>query len=144
MVNTQRIAESLGFKEAKRGPRRGEELLIERIRAGLPYSALQAVTARFDIALSELLLILHLPPRTLARRRRTRVLSRDESDRLVRLGRICALAEEIRGNPVRTGRWLREPKPALGDTRPIRWLDTDIGAKEVEEVLIRIAHGVHS
>jgi putative toxin-antitoxin system antitoxin component (TIGR02293 family) len=144
VVNSQRIVEGLGLKLAGRDPRRDEDMLIERIRAGLPYSALQAIASRFTIGSPELVRILHLPQRTLARRRKARVLSADESDRLVRLGRIGALAEEILGNPVRAGRWLREPSPALGDTPPIRWLDTDIGAKEVEEVLIRIAHGVHS
>jgi len=62
----------------------------------------------------------------------------------VAVARVGALAEEIRGNQVRAGRWLRERNLALGGSPPIHWLDTDIGAKEVEELLIRIAHGVHS
>ena len=144
MINSQRIVEGLGLKLGGRDPRRDEDMLIERVRAGLPFSALQTIASRFSIGSRELVRILHLPQRTLARRRKARVLSADESDRLVRLGRIGTLAEEIFGNPVRAGRWLREPSPVLGDTPPIRWLDTDIGAKEVEEVLIRIAHGVHS
>ena len=144
MANNQRVSEALGLKLLERDAHRIEDRLIERVRAGLPYTALEALASRLDIGPSELIRVLHLPPRTLARRRKARVLSLDESDRLARLGRIATLAEEVLGNPVRAGRWLREPNPALGDTRPLRWLDTDIGVKEVEELLIRIAHGVHS
>ena len=50
----------------------------------------------------------------------------------------------ILGNAVRAARELRESNAALRNNTPIRWLDTDLGAKEVEELLIRIAHGVHS
>ena len=144
LVNTQRILEGLGLKPVGREPRRDEDVLIERVRAGLPYSALQTLASRYDLGSRDLLRILHLPQRTLARRRQARVLSADESDRLVRLGRIAALAEETLGNPVKAGRWLREANPVLGDTAPMRWLDTEVGAREVEEVLIRIAHGVPS
>jgi putative toxin-antitoxin system antitoxin component (TIGR02293 family) len=144
MVNTQRMLEGLGLKLPGRDPRRDEDVLIDRVRTGLPYSALQALASRYDLGSRDILRILHLPPRTLARRRQARVLSTAESDRLVRLCRIAALAEETLGNPVRAGRWLREPNPALGDTAPMRWLDTEVGAREVEEVLIRVAHGVPS
>jgi len=118
--------------------------LIGLVRAGLPYQSLEAIASRYGISSSELLRILRLPPRTLARRKKAGLLSADESDRLARLGRIGGLAEEVLGNPARAGRWLREPNPALGDTPPLRWLDTDVGAKEVEQLLSRIAHGVYS
>jgi putative toxin-antitoxin system antitoxin component (TIGR02293 family) len=133
--------ESLGLSERDLG----EEALIGRIRSGLPYSALDAVASRFGLSTTELLQILGIPQRTLARRKRTQMLSADESDRLVRLARIAAFAEQTYGNPVRAGRWLREPNSALGDAvAPIHWLDTDLGSREVEELLIRIAHGVYS
>jgi putative toxin-antitoxin system antitoxin component (TIGR02293 family) len=128
----------------KKAAGRDEDLLIERVRSGLPYSGIEAIQTRFGIAQNELLKILHLPYRTLARRKEAGRLSADESDRLVRLGRICGQAEEVLGNPARAGRWLREPNPALGDTPPLRWLDTDLGAREVELLLSRIAHGVYS
>src|SRR5215510_11857017 len=135
------LLESLGLSERDLS----EESLIGRIRSGLPYSALDAVASRFGLSTTELLQILGIPQRTLARRKKTQVLASDESDRLVRLARIAAFAEETHGNPARAGRWLREPNAALGDTvAPIHWLDTDLGAREVEELLVRIVHGVYS
>jgi len=134
----------IGRLDRQRAGSRDEDALIERVRLGLPYSALEAIELRFGIGLNDLLRILHLPYRTLARRKKAALLSVDESDRLVRLGRICGVAEEVLGSPARAGRWLRESNPALGDTPPLRWLDTDLGAREVELLLNRIAHGVHS
>jgi len=121
-----------------------EDALIDRSRRGLPYSSLEAVSSRIGLSVSELLGILRIPQRTLARRKKTQWLAAEESDRLVRLARIGAFAEQTHGNAVRGARWLREPNSALGNVAPIQWLDTDLGAKEVEELLIRIAHGVYS
>jgi len=138
------VIQRIESQHQQRARGRDEDALIERVRLGLPYSALESIEFRFGIGSSNLLRILRLPHRTLARRKKTALLSVDESDRLVRLGRICSLAEEILGSPARAGRWLREPNPALGDTPPLRWLDTDLGAREVELLLSRIAHGVYS
>lgn len=133
--------ESLGLSERDMD----EEALIGRVRTGLPCTTLDALASRYGLGTAELLQILRIPQRTLARRKKSQVLAADESDRLVRVARIAAFAEQTHGNPVRAGRWLREKNSALG-TRiaPIDWLDTDLGAREVEELLIRIAHGVHS
>jgi putative toxin-antitoxin system antitoxin component (TIGR02293 family) len=153
MVGIGRVIEALGGRGVIGNPgkprlakaaERDEDALIERVRSGLPYSTLETISTRFGIRSSEMLRILRLPYRTLARRKKAGILSASESDRLARLGRIGGLAEEVLGSPARAGRWLREPNPALGDTPPLRWLDTDLGAQEVEHVLSRIAHGVHS
>ena len=40
--------------------------------------------------------------------------------------------------------WLRRPNRALNNERPLRLLDTDVGARQVEDILGRIAHGVVS
>jgi putative toxin-antitoxin system antitoxin component (TIGR02293 family) len=40
--------------------------------------------------------------------------------------------------------WLLTPNRALGGERPLDRLDTDIGAREVEDILGRIAYGVYS
>jgi putative toxin-antitoxin system antitoxin component (TIGR02293 family) len=121
-----------------------EQALIAGIRSGLPFEALEAVASRFGLGATELVRILRLPQRTLARRKQARMLTADESDRLMRVARIAALAEETLGSAARAGRWLHEPNAALGSVPPIRWLDTDLGAKEVEELLIRVGHGVYS
>src|SRR5262245_23086249 len=149
MASIHRLVQVLGGRQFL-GPlgldtaRLDEQALIVGIRSGLPFEALEAITSRFSLGATELIRILRLPQRTLARRKKTRILTADESDRLMRVARIAALAEETLGNSAKAGRWLHEPNPALGSIPPIAWLDTDLGAKEVEELLIRIGHGVYS
>ncbi len=144
MVSAARIMDTLGGRGTLKGPARDTGRLIERVRSGLPYSALEAVCARFQIGQGELVALLHLPARTLARRKRERRLRTDESDRLVRLGRIATLAEQVLGSRAKASSWLHRSNRALGNVPPLRQLDTDLGAREVEDLLIRIAHGVHS
>ena len=122
----------------------GFEALRDGVRRGLPYAALEALAARFHLAPAELGALLRLPARTMARRKKARRLSPDESDRLLRLGRIGALAEDVLGSPEKAAAWLHRPNRALGGEAPLGQLDTDLGARQVEDVLLRIAHGVPS
>jgi putative toxin-antitoxin system antitoxin component (TIGR02293 family) len=48
------------------------------------------------------------------------------------------------GNKEKAVEWLRTPNRALAGERPLDQLDTDLGAREVEDVLGRIAYGVYS
>lgn len=143
VVATARLTETFG---GARVLRRASTLaaLESRVKEGLPYRALTAVAERYAIPLRELMEILDLPERTLARRKQQGRLSPEESDRLFRLGRVAAVAEEVLGTTEKAAGWLRHPNPALGGKTPVRCLDTDLGAQQVETVLGRLAHGVFS
>jgi putative toxin-antitoxin system antitoxin component (TIGR02293 family) len=79
-----------------------------------------------------------------ARRKKEERLRADESDRLFRVARIAVQATEVLGSVEKASRWLHRPNLALGDQAPLKLLDTDIGARQVEEILGRIEHGVYS
>jgi len=84
-----------------------------------------------------------LPRRTLAHRRaRRETLSREESDRVVRLARIAALSEHVFGDPDRSWRWLRAAKRQFQGRSPLQLLATEAGARVVEELLYRIDEGM--
>jgi putative toxin-antitoxin system antitoxin component (TIGR02293 family) len=142
MMTARRIVQTLGGPKVVKAATL-EDLRVRR-KSGLPYASLDAVSAAYAISPKDLGKILDLPPRTLARRKKERRLHADESDRLMRLGRIAALAEEALGNRERATRWLHEPNAALGNEIPLRHLDSDLGARQVEDVLVRISHGVYS
>jgi putative toxin-antitoxin system antitoxin component (TIGR02293 family) len=144
MVSTGRLVQALGGKGLLRERQATYAAVIARARAGLPYATLEAIATRFTIPQDVLVLILHLPARTLARRKKSGRLSPDESDRLLRLARVVARAAEVLGNDERAGAWLRGSVRALGGIRPLDLLDTDLGAQQVEQVLGRIEHGVYS
>ena len=145
MVSTARLVQALGGKGVLRERQATTyEAIIDKARAGLPYATLEALAARFEIPQAILVRVLHLPPRTLARRKKSRRLSADESDRLLRLARVATRAEEVFGSHERAGAWLRGTVRALGGVRPLDLLDTDLGAQQVERILGRIEHGVYS
>ena len=62
-------------------------------------------------------------------------------DRLYRLARIVALAKHYLGDGQAAHAWLRRPNRALGGAVPLDLLDTEPGARAVENVLGRIAYG---
>ena len=138
------LIEALGGKRVFRDPARTYEAVIKRVRAGLPYAALEAVSARYEVPLDALARIIALPPRTLARRKKEGRLRADESDRLLRVSRVAALAEEVLGTREKAASWLSHSNAALGEVKPLDRLDNDLGAREVEEVLHRIEYGIYS
>jgi putative toxin-antitoxin system antitoxin component (TIGR02293 family) len=78
----------------------------------------------------------------LAHRRLLGSLTPDQSDRLGRLLRTIDEAETTFGDPVKAHTWLRRPTPLLDGESPLDRLDTDIGTRQVEAILGRIAHGL--
>ena len=144
MISSARLVTALGGRKVFRGRQASYSTVVDRVRAGLPYAALEALAARFSIPHEAACRLLHIPPRTLARRKKDRRLRPDESDRLLRLGRVAARAEEVLGTADKAARWLGKPNRALGGKVPLAQLDTDIGAHQVEEILGRIAHGFYS
>jgi putative toxin-antitoxin system antitoxin component (TIGR02293 family) len=116
----------------------------DRIKAGLPFSSLESVRERLRLSVPETASVLQIPARTFARRRQSRRLTAEESDRLYRLARIAAQATAVFGTEQRACAWLRRPNRALDGEPPIRLIDTDVGTRQVEDVLGRIEHGVIS
>ena len=92
------------------------------------------------LTLKELAGALDLSIRSLQRRRRGR-LARFESDRLYRMARLMALARETLGDGPRASRWLKRTNRALGGVAPLAAIDTELGARQVENLLGRIAYG---
>lgn len=138
------IVEALGGSEGRSEPVRTPEELKAWIREGLPFSSLESVMKRFGFSREEVAWALDLPPRTFARRKLERRLRPAESDRLFRLARIASQATGVLGGEDKAARWLHSPNRALGGNVPLELLDTDLGTRQVEEVLGRIEHGVYS
>jgi putative toxin-antitoxin system antitoxin component (TIGR02293 family) len=143
MTATEYVIEALGGAKVFKGrstPTATE--LRDHLRTGLPYQSLESIRERLGLSLPEAAAVLHVPLRTLARRRHRRRLDADESDRLYRLARIAAQAVAVLATDERAATWLRRPNRALNGEVPLALLDTDLGARQIEEVLGRIAHGV--
>jgi putative toxin-antitoxin system antitoxin component (TIGR02293 family) len=85
-----------------------------------------------------------IPRRTLSHRKARRErLTRDESDRAMRVGRIVALAGEVFGEEERALRWLRKPHRRFMERPPLELLATEAGARLIEEALHQIDDGMY-
>jgi len=144
-MTSQNIAEVLGGKKVLGRAVKSLTDLAELVREGLPASSVTALAEKLDLGNAALSRKLGIPQRTMTRRlsQHSR-LSAAESDRTVRLARVYATAVEMIGNKEKAVEWLRTPNRALAGERPLNQLDTDLGAREVEDVLGRIAYGVYS
>jgi putative toxin-antitoxin system antitoxin component (TIGR02293 family) len=141
MLHTEALVKALGGRKVFKRRIANVDQLREKVKAGLPYASFEALIGKFGLAREEAAAALHLPKRTIARRKKERKLQADESDRLLRLARISALAAATLGSEEKALWWLRRPNRALGNQAPLDLVDSDIGARQVEEVLGRIDHG---
>ncbi len=86
-----------------------------------------------------------LSPRTLTRRKKEKKLSASESDRLVTLTRLLAQAVALfEGQKSSAFRWFVQPNRALGTLTPLEMAATETGAREVENLIGGLEHGVFS
>jgi putative toxin-antitoxin system antitoxin component (TIGR02293 family) len=142
MVNELRaVVKELGGRSALGRNLASQRDLCEAIRQGFRPAVVEELMRSSGLTLKELAEALDLSPRSLQRRRRSGRLARFESDRLYRLARIVALAQHNLGNRESASRWLKRANRALGGVAPISALDTELGARLVEDVLGRIAYG---
>lgn len=141
MIDAERVADVLG----------GEKLLGEHVHTlaklnelvmrGLPKSSLRFAAERVSRSSAEARSLVYrvVPESTYKRRKR---LSPAESERSERLARTIALAEFTWGNNEVAHAWLNEANRHLGNKTPIEAAETDLGARQVEEILFRAIYGL--
>jgi len=144
MLPTDSLIEALGGRKVFKRRIANLDELREAVKAGLPYASFEALIGKLGLGREEAAAALHLPQRTIARRKKEQRLQADESDRVLRLARISAQAMATLGSEEKAAQWLRRPNRALGNRTPLDLLDSDIGIRQVEEILGRIAHGTIS
>ena len=144
-METETIAEVLGGRKVLGKAIKKPDDLAQLVRKGLPANSVTALAEKLHLGNSVLSRKLGIPQRTLTRRLSQRsLLTSAESDRTVRMARVYANAVEMIGDQEKAIEWLHTPNRALGGERPLDQLDTDMGARMVEDILGRIAYGVYS
>jgi len=144
-METEAIAEILGGRKVLGKAIKNPDDLAQLVRTGLPAGSVSALAERLHLGNGVLSQKLGIPQRTLTRRlSHGSLLTAAESDRTVRMARVYANAVEMIGDQDKAIEWLGTPNRALGGERPLDQLDTDTGARMVEDILGRIAYGVYS
>jgi putative toxin-antitoxin system antitoxin component (TIGR02293 family) len=129
----------LGMKD------QGATKILRSAREGLPFHAFERFQRNAGLSQAQVATITQIAPRTLTRRKSEGRFRPDESDRLLRAGRVFGKALILfDGDRSAARNWLVNPQPALGGEVPLELIETEFGAREVEAVLGRIEHGVFS
>jgi len=118
--------------------------LVRQVRKGLHFRKLEALQAGVDLPLEQLAGKLAISRSTLLRRKALGRLTPHESDCVVRFARLVQHAADVFGDAARGREWLKLPQRALGGATPLDYAETELGAREVENLLGRIDYGVYS
>jgi putative toxin-antitoxin system antitoxin component (TIGR02293 family) len=118
--------------------------LIRQIQKGLRFSELETLRNTIDLPFEQLAAKLSMSRSTLQRRKAAGRLSSDESDKVMRLSRLLEHATNVFGDVEKARTWLKFPQRALGGAVPLDYAETEVGAREVDNLLGRIDYGVYS
>jgi len=115
--------------------------LADRVSEGLPKTALRNTAHHlFDTPGEATSLMYRIVPEA-TYKRRTR-LTPTESERTERLVRVVVSAEIVWDDRAAAKEWLLTPHPELNGKKPLDAALSELGARQVEELLDRIYYGI--
>jgi putative toxin-antitoxin system antitoxin component (TIGR02293 family) len=119
--------------------------MVQRVEEGLPVMDVVRFGKQAGFTNDELAKLINIPARTYARRVAGKArLKVHEGERAARLMRIFDRAKQLFVTEENVRTWLHTELPALGWRTPIDFAQTEPGAREVENLIGRIEHGVFS
>lgn len=149
---TTHAAAHPGSTRAPRAGRRGSSIglpagrtadLIRRIEQGLEFQSLRQFERSSGLPLAAIVEVIGIPERTLARRRASGRLSPEESERLWRLATVFEKATALfEGDNAAAARWMASPRKQFAGQTALAFSRTEIGAREVENLIGQLEHGV--
>ena len=117
---------------------------IVQIHAGLSFRAVQNLQKALDVPMEKVASVLGMSRATLHRRKIQGKIDKEESEKLVRYQRLLKKAEGVFRDAKAAREWLTNNQAGLGNAVPLEFAKTEIGAREVENLLGRIEYGVYS
>src|SRR5262245_11355737 len=110
--------------------------VVEVLKAGLPVTELTHLQASLAVPTEKLAPMLGISKATFHRRKGAgQRLGSAESDRVVRFARLLGQAIKVFGDEEDAREWLDSPQFGLGGAVPLDYAKTEVGAREVENLL---------
>jgi len=142
MIAPIRIADIMGGPSVLGRRLSSINALSDAVSKGLPKAALRQTAGRiFDDRAEQRQLMNRIVPEATFKRRRDR-LSAAESERTERIARVMASAEFVWSDRADARRFMTTPHPALRNRSPLDAALSELGARQVEEILDKIFHGL--
>ncbi|MFP4157412.1 MAG: antitoxin Xre/MbcA/ParS toxin-binding domain-containing protein [Opitutales bacterium] len=119
--------------------------MVDRVLRGLPVGEFDALRGLLGLSVEEMAAKIGISVATLSRRRaKQQALDRDHSDRLMRYARLYWQAVDyFEGDPATARAWLMRPARSLAGRSPLDFAETELGAREVEDLIGRLEYGVY-
>jgi putative toxin-antitoxin system antitoxin component (TIGR02293 family) len=117
--------------------------VIRLVRAGFPFSRMARFQRATGLPWATVARFVAIAPRTLTRRQSEGKLQPDESDRLWRASAIFDMAMDLfDGDATAARQWLVTPQLGLGGAIPLEFASTEVGSREVEDLISRLEYGI--
>jgi len=118
--------------------------LNDEIVKGLPRKSIDRVKRALRLTDPQMATLLGMSSKSVGRLRKSRqhLLGLNASDRLYRLARVFSCAKQVLEDEDLACEWLHAPQVGLGDRVPLDLLVTEVGARQVEDLLGQIEYGV--
>ena len=118
---------------------------VEVVRRGLSIASFKRVANYYQLSDVQMSKVVGTSIRTIVRlQKEDKPLNATWSDRLYRLARVAAQAQDVFESASTATTWLKRPNRGLNGFAPVDLLDTDAGTEQVVELLDRIEYGVYS
>lgn len=146
MVSEQVITKALGGSRIL-GYRISTPMdMIEAIQRGLPSRSVFFLQEKICLDDKDYSSTLGVSSKWLSRYRKkpSDHINTNISDRLYRIAKILTLAIDVLEDEEAARNWLYRPQPGLDERVPLELINTEVGASEVEELLLRIEFGIYS
>lgn len=143
----QLIAETvevLGGQSLFKRPVRSPNDLDRAVSEGLPAESLTSTISTVTLSMGQTspISVEHIVPlSTWKRRVKAGHLTADEGDKVVRLAHVIAVARHVLGEGDIVSRFFQIPHPELAGRKPADAALSEIGARQVEDILWRIYFG---
>ena len=117
--------------------------LLNEVQAGLPAGVFNRFADVAGVSREALAGAIGVSLRTVQRRGEAGAnLDAVSSERLVRLADLYARAATVVGDDDLARQWMQTPRAVFGDKTPFELAGSELGAREVEDLLLRVEHGV--
>lgn len=141
MIEPLKIAEVMGGHKVFHKPIRSLFDLEKNVEEGLPKMALKNIASFLSVQRNRYQFIYKVVPEGTYKRRKT-YLSFEESEKTERLARVIATAIHVWNDAKKAKEFLITPHPFFKNRPPIEVAFSELGARQVEELLWGIFYGL--
>lgn len=115
---------------------------IQKIAQGLEWNDAEFVAKQLGVTLDRFADLTGIPRSTFFRRQKDRRFTEGESEHIMRFARLWNVARDVFPSEDAARSWLGRPQHGLDGNVPLDYARAELGAREVEDLLMRIDRGV--